>query len=552
MDRSSSSNFRTAILIFAAIAILFLARLVYLQIIVSDEYSANAQEARSIGFTTASHRGTIYDRNGNVLAVSVDSTTVYCNPSEVTDARYEAQMIADVFGGSYRDYEDILKSDSTMFAYIKRQADVDKAAELQEMGLDGIYFIGDSRREYPNGSIGAQVIGICDVDGNGICGLELQYDDILKGEDGTYSAERGMDGTPIPGGVHEDVKPIDGEDIMVSLDIKLQSIVEEALEEGVKANDPALGNSVVLDSETGEIYAICSYPYLDPYDLEKSEAGSDAVTAITQAIEPGSVFKTFTALSVLEERALSPEDELYVPSYISADGYVISDAHDRAAQMMTFGDILDKSSNVGISLCLNEVGFDKLYDVLGTMRFNEATGVDFPGEIEGIFHDKEDLSDAAMYNIAFGQGIAVTPLQIARAYAIILNDGVMTQPHFLIAMPQKGEWIEYESSQVIEDTEALATLRDMLRNVVLNGTGKLADIDGYEVAGKTSTAEIASEYGGYLNGVYNLCFTGFINNSSTPLVCFVGANRVGYEGTMTPVFHEIMSEAIDLYKVVPE
>lgn len=548
----TSSIFFVPVVIFLAIAAIFVLRLLYLQVLVAGEYSANASEVRTIRFDVTPHRGTIYDRNGIVLAVSVDSKTIYCNPSEVTNVDYEARKLAEILGGEKEDYEAKLTSDTSTFAYIKRQADIDVADRVKQEGLDGIYFIEESRREYPNGHVGGQVIGACDVDGNGICGLELQYDDILKGTPGTYSGERGERGTPIPGGVHEDVKAVDGEDIMISLDITLQEAVERCLENGLRGEkNKKQGSALLMDSETGDIFAACSYPFLDPSDLASSYVGSDNLTPVTMSIEPGSVFKAFTALSVLEENALAPTDELFVPSSLDADEYTITDAHERDDVTMSFSEILDKSSNVGISLALDKVGFKKLHGILRSLKFSEATDIDFPGEASGSLADVSQWSKVGGYNIGFGQGMTATPLQIVRAYGAIANEGIMVKPHFLISKPLSDEWMSYDNEKVLEDQSAIDKLVGMLRGVVIDGTGKDANIDGFEVVGKTSTAQIA-ESGGYAEERWNLCFTGFINNSNSPLVCFVGANDVDYEGNVSPIFHDIMIEAIDLCKIVPE
>lgn len=551
MTETQSRPLAAVKLIFFGIVALFLIRLVYLQVIVSGEYSANASEVRTINFDISPHRGTIYDRNGTVLAVSVDATTIYCNPVEVTNANYEAKKIASVLGGEEEKYLELLKKSSSTFVYIERQADVDKADRLKAMKLDGIYFISDSRREYPNGSIGGQVIGACDVDGNGICGLELQYDDILRGTPGVYSGERGVDGTPIPGGVHEDVAAVDGEDIMISIDIKLQDVAEQAVANWLEHNDSKIGSAVVMDSETGEIHAICSYPYLNPGDLANSVIGSDNLLPVTQAFEPGSVFKAFSALAVLEENAMAASDVMLVPAQLQADEYVITDAHERGDAYMTFSEILDQSSNVGISLAIDKVGFGKLYNTLRALKIDQQTGVDYPGEARSALTDVSQWSKVGGYNISFGQGVTATPLQVVRAYGAIANNGVMVEPHFLIAKPLTGEWPQHNTEQVLDNPEAIGKLISMLRGVVTDGTGKNAYIDGYDVVGKTSTAEIA-EAGGYAAEKWNLCFTGFIANSTSPLVCFVGANEVPYERNVSSVFHDIMVEAIDLYKIVPE
>lgn len=551
MSFTTIKAFKAAIFFFGIIVFAFLCRLIFLQIIVSAEYTANATEIRTINFPTSAHRGTIYDRNGTVLAVSVDSMSIYCNPVEVTNADYEARKLAEVLDGEKDEYKALLESDNRTFVYIVRKIDVVKAEQVKKFQLDGIYFIEESRREYPYGSIGGQIIGAVDIDGNGICGLEKQYDQILRGKDGIYSAERGEHGTPIPGGVHLDQAAVDGEDIMISLDIKMQDAAEKALEEGLKNNKPKKGSAVVMDSETGDIYAMCSYPYLNPADLKNSYIGSDRVTPIVQSFEPGSVFKAFSTLSVLQEGALSPDDVLFVPSEIQADEYTITDAHERPDREMSFNEILNVSSNVGISVALDKINAEKLYQNLKSLKFSEPTGVDFPGEDPGTMLDIKKWPKVVYYNIGFGQGMTATPLQIVRAYGAIANNGEITKPHFLIAKTQTNEWIEYGTERVLTDVDSIKTLREMLRGVVTSGTGKMADIPGYEVVGKTSTAQIAED-GGYAEDRWNLCFTGFIANSSSPLVCFVGANDVKYEGNMSPVFREIMLSAIDLYRIVPE
>ncbi len=535
---------------FLVFAVIFFGRLVFLQVIVSDHYTAMARETRMVSFETTPKRGTIYDRNGVILATSVDCLTVYCNPVEVTDAPSEARAIARVLGGKAADYLPALEKESTTFAYVKRQADMEAAETLRSMGLDGVYFINDSRREYPNGGVGGQVIGVCDVDGNGITGLELQYEDILAGTPGKYSAERGEKGAPIPGGVHEDVPAQDGEDIMITLDIKLQAKMEEALEEGIITYESKKGNACVIDGDNGEILAICSYPYLDPTDRENSVIGSENLTAITQPFEPGSIFKTVSALTVLEQHAMEPDTEIFVPAVLEANDYEITDSHFRFDEDMTLSTILNQSSNVGISLSTEKAGFEHLYDNIVDFGLVETTGVDYPGESAGKLPDFEDWGKIIAYNISFGQGLTTTPLHMASFYGMIAADGLKTQPHFLMSKPQTNETVTYETEQLITDQESIDKLKDMLCGVVQQGTGTDAAIDGYDIAGKTSTAEIA-ENGTYADDRYNLCFAGFINNSSSNIACFVSVNDVQYEGRVASVFHDIMAEAIDLYNIVP-
>ncbi len=549
---AADSN-RASVLVafFALLALLFFGRLFYLQVIVSGQYSAMAQETRTVSFDTTPRRGTIYDRNGTVLATSVDATTIYANPAEVDDPAGEAAKLAEVLGGEAADYQEKLSQESTTFVYLKRQADVEVAAQVKQLGLKGVYFIADTRREYPCGRIGGQVIGFCNVDGEGITGLELQYDDVLSGTPGTYSAERGQNGIPIPGGVHEETPAVDGQDIMISIDIQLQEYVEERLEQGAKDISAEGGTAVVMDGGTGEIYAAATLPYLNPADMSTVEEGADQLKAVTQAYEPGSVFKTVSTMTLLETDSMKPDDTLFCPAVIEADGYKVSDSHERDDATFTLREILDQSSNVGISLSVEKMGFDKLYDHIKTYNLNEPTGVDYPGEASGTLQPFDKWARITGYNVSFGQGIAVTPLQITRFYGALVNDGVEVTPHFLINLPQTGETPTYATEDVIENKSAIPTMVDMLKTVVTDGTGKPAQIEGFSVAGKTSTAEVA-EGGKYKEDVYNLCFTGFLADSSSQLVCFVGANEVPGTGNVAGVFKDIMTCAIDRFKIMPE
>ena len=559
------------VLLFAAVALIVFFRLFYLQVIVAGEYSQQAEDARLVNIDVDARRGTIYDRNGTVLAISVDATTVYCNPSEVNDAGRAAQLVSQVLGGEISDYLESLSQASLSFAYLAQKIDVDKGEELKslldEEGIKGVYFLDDTRREYPNGQVGGQIVGACkvavDEDSGteyytGISGLEAYYDDILSGTPGKYVAERGQYGVPIPGGVHEDTPAVDGQDIVISLDITLQGYLEERLAQGVEEVEGTGGNAVVMDAGTGEIYAAASLPYFNPADRSVVEEGSTQLKSVTDLLEPGSIFKTVSTLALLETGAMGPDDELFCPAYITADGYTISDAHDRGDQTMTLRQILDQSSNVGISLAVEKMGFQELYDHIVEYGLHSDTGIDYPGEGEadtdalGYLVPFEDWSRVTAYNVSFGQGISVTPMQMIRFYGAINNDGVACTPHFLVSKPQTGEVAQFETEQIVENTSVLPTMIDMLKTVVTDGTGKDAAIEGFEVAGKTSTAEIYDEEnGGYRDGVYNLCFTGFLADSSSQLVCFVGANEVPYERNVTPIFKDIMSTAIDRFKITP-
>ena len=579
--------------IFAIFAAVFFLRLVYLQVIVAGDYSAQAQAQRTSYLTIEPRRGTIYDRNGVVLATSVDATTIYVDPTEVTDVNMTAQLLADSLGGQASDYLGKVTANNTRYSVIKRKADTSVGDDLQSRVTErvaeaqkqenvrakdageqaqtvqsGIHFVTESRREYPNGQVAGQVVGACsigvDEDKNreyyyGICGLEKQYNDVLSGTPGYYEAEYGRSGQAIPGGVHEQVDAVDGQDIVVSIDINLQRDVEEYLTNGCKDLGAASGSAVLMDGSTGEIYAAASLPLFNPADRSEVKEGAMQLKCVTDLFEPGSIFKSVSTMAILETGTLTPDSELFCPASITADGYTISDAHERGDATFTLREILDQSSNVGISLATEQMGFDELYNHIVKYNLHSTTGVDYPGEGEegtdalGMLAPLEQWSAVQAYNVSFGQGVSVTPLQMTRFYGAIVNSGVECVPHFLLSMPQSGYTPVYETEDVIENKDAIGDMQSMLKTVVTDGTGKLAAIDGYNVAGKTSTAEIYDEEnGGYRKNVYNLAFTGFLADSSSKLVCFVGANEVPGNRVVTPIFKDIMTSAIDRFGITSE
>ena len=546
-----SNRFRVLLVFFGIVLLLLVGRLVQLQIILADDYSTQAANSRTVSVELSPRRGTIYDRNGKVLASDVQATTIYCNPKEITDVKSTAEKLAGVLGGDASIYEGPLSTENTTFAYVKRKVDQDKGEEVQALGLDGIYFLDDMKRVYPYGSIAGQILGLVDVDGNGQTGLELYYDSILKGEPGKLVLQQGAYGMPIPGGTEVDEPAKDGQDIILSIDIDMQQYVEERLAKGVSDIGGEDGSAVLYDADSGDIIAIASTPYLDPSDRSNIEEGATSVKAITTQFEPGSIFKTASFCAMLEAGGITAQTTVDCPVYLEADEYKISDAHERAATTMTAAEVLAQSSNVGTSLLVQQhLGFNGLYDKIRKYGLNDATGVDYPGEAEGYLTNVSTWSLIQSYNVTFGQGISLSPLMITRFYgAIASGTGVAHTPHFLISKPSSGEEVTWNSEQIIDNTDAIAPLTDMLVGVVENGTGKTAAVEGYTTAGKTGTAEYADDTGSYVKNMYNLDFVGFLPNATSNLVCFVGVNHVPYERNTCEVFKDIMTEASSRYKI---
>ena len=561
VSRGSNRAF-VVVVLFGVIALIFFARLVFLQVIVADSWAADAEKSRTISYPLEPRRGTIYDRNGHVLAISVDATTVYVNPKEVEEPGVTSRAVAETLGGSPADYiDDISRNERAAYIRIASKVDVDKAQALKEKELPGLYFVDDMRREYPYGQTGGQVIGACSVAVDeeknreyyeGICGLELYYDTILAGTVGYYEAEVGADGTPIPGGVHESTKqPVEGQDIVISLDIEFQEEVEKSLGDGLKRIGTKGGSAVVMDATNGEIYAAASVPFFNPADRSEVPEGSMQLKPATNLFEPGSIFKTVSATAILEAEAMTPDTEVFCPAYLEADGYIVADAHERDDITYTFRDIIKYSSNVGISLSVEDnLGFAPFYDDILKYRFNQLTGIDYPGEQLGYLLDFDRWSRVQGINVTFGQGISMNAMQIVAFYGALINDGVMQTPHFLVRKPQTNEVPTYETHEIIDNKSAIPPMLSMLESVVTDGTGTDAQIEGYTVAGKTSTAEIYDEVnGGYREDAYNLAFNGFILDSNSPFVCFVGGDAVSGDRPVVFIFHDIMEAAINRYNI---
>ena len=550
----SANNFdlhwRTGLLLglFAIIAIVLLVRIVFLCVVAADEYSKEASDSRLTEITVEARRGTIYDRNGNILACSVDATTIYAVPSEVADAPGTATILAALLGKDAKDLEEKLSGSST-FAYISRKEKVEVANQVRDMNLPGIYFLEDSRREYPYGEAGGTVIGFVNMDGKGASGLEAYYDSILKGADGVRRVERGTQGVVISSSANNQVSAVDGQDIMVSIDIEMQIQLENTCKTW-KDKLEVQTQAMLMDATTGEIYAAASTPALNPSKTDNIETGATELSLVSGAYEPGSIFKTVSGLSVLEAGAFGVEDTIDCPATIEADGYEVSDSHARGDVTYTFREVMQYSSNVGISLITGEkLGFRKFYDTVLEYGFGEETGVDYPGESAGYVTNIDTWSTIQRYNVTFGQGLSATPLQMSRVYGALVNGGVACTPHFLIAYPKTGDVPEYQTQEIIHNKKSIEDMTSMLQTVVSDGTAKDAQIDGFEPAGKTGTAEVANDEGGYYDDKYNVSFVGYLPNTTSNFVCFTGSIEEPREGNVSGMFRDIMSSAISRYNI---
>lgn len=554
---SGDDGIRTIAFALSLVALVVVARLIWLQVFQAGSLSRAAEAQRSNIITLHAKRGTIYDRDGNVLAVNEDCKTIYANPHEIEDPVEAARVVASVFDESSNEYLDELNANSS-FVYLRRQVDDKVADELKKKLADakivGIYFLEDTRRVYPYGSVAGQVLGAVGVDGDGLSGLELYYDDILSGTDGQMILETGAGGVPIAGAAAETTPAVNGTDIVISLDIDVQRVAEEKIAEAVKTYTADSGSVMVTDPNTGDIVAACSTPLLDLQNLSEAEMEAYAMKPVSSSYEPGSIFKVLTAAIGVEAGLMNAETTWSIPAEVQAGDGFVSDVDDRDYTMdMSLREMMRRSSNAGLSLIGQEViGAERFAAGLQDFQIGELTGIDFPGESAGIVKTLDEYDGSTLGNMAFGQGLAMPMVQMVKAVGSIANGGTLYTPHFLLA--KGGEEVTWKSQGRSVSEETCAEVTDIMRTVVDEGTAMDADIEGYDVAAKTGTGQqVDEEHGGYLADSFVSSLIGFANADDAQVLVYVGLNGTAYHGSAAgPTFSAIMSEALSDMGVRPE
>jgi cell division protein FtsI (penicillin-binding protein 3) len=539
------------LLAFAAIAV----RLVWIQVVVAPAYSAKATAQRFRDVELPPRRGTIYDREGEPLAVSVEARTVFASPNLITDTTATAKALAGALGGSAKEYQRKLEKDSG-FEYIARKVDLDRAVELEKLQLRGIGFLDDYRRLYPSGELGCHVLGFVGVDATGLAGIEAYYDETLAGTPGVILGERDPHGDPIPGGIQKVIDPAHGHDVVLSIDKDIQYQAQLELASAVKQFAAKAGSVIIMNPRNGEIYAMASVPGFDPNEYGKAKPEAMRNRPITDPYEPGSTMKCMTAAAVIEEGLYTPESMFELPSVIRVGDRTIHESHGRGAVRWSLTEIVTNSSNVGTVKLGLKLGKKRLYNSLKAFGLTERTGVDVGGDTTGLLPPTSQWSSSSIGNIPFGQGVSVTPLQLSRALAGIANGGEMPTPHFLLEVPgSKYPPRAWPLKRAIS-AETAQQVNTMLEQVVTDGTGTEAAVRGYSVAGKTGTAQKAVPGGrGYSGGKYVGSFIGYLpSQDPRVLVCVtIDEPRNGYYGgtVAAPTFSRLAQFTVAHLKIPP-
>jgi cell division protein FtsI (penicillin-binding protein 3) len=503
--------------------------------------------------TVPAHRGTIYDRNGVELALGERTVTVYANPMQIRDPRAVAMAVGRTLGEDPARILELLSDRSRGFVYLVRKADAHLAETLRRQEIVGIGFFPEERRTYPLRDVASEVIGYAGTDNHGLSGLELSLERVLAGRDGRRTVVRDPFGNSLD--VIDASEAEDGRDVHLTLDNTLQRHVERVLAATRERWRARATSAVVLDPRTGGVLAMAVEPGFDGNRYADVHRELQRNRAVTDTYEPGSTLKVVTLAAVLESGMVSPTTSYTLPPSIQVSDRVIHESTERGTETMTVAEILSQSSNVGTVTLALGLGRERLAEWIDRFGFGHRTGIEYPGETPGIVVPVEQWSGSSIGTMPIGHGIAVTPIQMATAYAAIANDGVAPQPHVVERV--EGEPPPRRGRRRIISTTVARQLTGMLRGVVEDGSGTEARVPGYFVAGKTGTAAKPDRVnGGYSDTRYVGSFVGFVPANDARLVVLVTVDepqRTIWGGTVAaPAFREIAQFALRYLQVPPD
>ena len=531
------------------------ARLVVLQVWEHDSLVARAERQQMRTVPAPAKRGEIFDRRGRLLAYSVDADTVYAVPTDIGEVGATLTALCGALDCSKKEREGLADrlAKPRAFVYVKRRVTPAEAARVAALGLDGVGFMKESKRFYPNRELAAHVLGFVGVDNVGLHGIEAAYDTIVRGRAGTlliqtdarHQAFSRLERTPTAGGAIE-----------LTIDDQLQFIVERELAAGVARNHADGASAVVMDPATGEILAMANWPTFNPNDYNASSEEAQRNRAVQDLYEPGSTFKIVTASAAFEEQIVTPQTLVDTTGgSIKFGTSVVHDTHDYG--VLSFTDVLVKSSNVGAIKIGLRLGPERLGLYVNRFGFGRPTSGDFPGENPGIVWNPSKLTERALASMSMGYQVGVTPLQMAAAVSAVANGGTLYEPRLLREVVHDGVRTRVVPKAVRRAIlpETAATVTSIMEQVVTEGTGREAQLPGFTVAGKTGTA--AKLVGGrYSTSNYNASFVGFVPSRSPALTIVVVVDTpraLGHTGGLAaaPIFSRIAEAALRQLGVAP-
>ncbi len=544
---------------------LFGARLFQLQGVDSKAYASRAEAAGLVSIDLPAKRGRILDRNGVPLAQSIAGLMIVADPTRTTpNAEAIAKILADRLHMDYFDLLSRLTKKNTRFVYVARRVPSTLASsvmeELKKHEYAGVDTRPDPLRTYPAGDVAANLIGFMGDEGKPMAGLELNFDKLLAGKDGQETYEVGG-GNRIPLGDNSQVKPVDGNDLRLTIDRDVQWYSQRVLRQAVQATQAQSGSAVVLDSQTGELLALADYPSFDPNKPAKSPKAHLGSSSLSDVYEPGSVEKVLTAAALLDAGKVTPRTRIKVPSELPVLDRKIGDWFDHGLIRLTMAGVVARSSNIGTAMAASEFTPEQLWSYLTMFGLGQRTDVGMPGETKGLLPAADIWSPLSLAQIAFGQGVSVNALQMTSAVNALANGGELVSPSLVQgrATTATGNEVGTDTTRrqrAVSERAAVQTAQMMeLVTTPDVGTAPGAGIEGYRVAGKTGTAQQAGEKCQCYDGSIAVSFAGFAPADKPRFTVYVVVKkpRAGASGggTAGPVFRKIMSYVLQKYAVPP-
>jgi cell division protein FtsI (penicillin-binding protein 3) len=521
-------------------------RATWLGTVRSGSLSERAVSQQIEDLKVSAPRGTIFDRHGVELAVSEDAVTVFANPFLIDNPAAVAKRLAPLIGRREEDLLPKLSDRDAGFVYLRRKMDASQGQKVEQLEIEGIGTMLEPKRTYPQGYLASQVIGSVGTDNYGLAGLEHARNAQLRGEDGERRWVKDALGEPVS--MVEVERAEAGDDLHLTLDAAIQERTEAILNEVGQTYQPAGATAVVMDPRTGEVLALANWPRVDPNDVGEAPGYARQNRAIQASYEPGSTFKAITVSGALEEKLVEPETQLAVPPTLQVADRTIGEAHEGGGGTLTVADIVARSSNVGSVMIGLKLGAERFDRWVRRFGFGRPTGIDLPGEQRGIVLRPRDYSGSSMGNMPIGQGIAVTPIQMAAAYTAIANHGLLREPYVVAGDRRPPQ-------RVLSKRNADRVSRMLEGVLAAGGTAEEAQVDGYRLAGKTGTAEKA-ENGGYSKTDFVASFIGYAPARNPRLLVAVMVDEPRgqiYGGVVAaPAFERIMEFALPYLKIPPQ
>jgi len=538
--------------LFIAASILIVYKLISIQYVYASKYKSFAEYQHMEELVVNAKRGKILDRNGIELSTSLIEKTVYANPKIVISPERESEALSEILDLDVDLIKSKLENKDLGFVYIKRQIDSETAELISQLNLPGIYIQNENKRYYPQNDLASSIIGFTGLDNNGLSGIELQYEKILRGVDGKYVIEKDVYGNIIPGSKNNYIAPVYGGDIILTIDSQIQYIMQKKIEEVAKSYDAVGAIGVVMNPQNGEVYAMAGYPGFDLNHYQDYDQSFYKNPGISFTYEPGSTFKIVNISSAIDNGCISPDQTFNLPPSIKVGDKIIKEIFRTYNIKYTTGEIIKYSSNVGAVTSALAMGKQIFYESIKEFGFSQPTGIDLPGEEAGLFYNYKDWSASTIGALAIGQSISVTPIQLLRATCVIANGGYLVTPFIVREIMLQNENIEFQTVEEkirIIGAETAEAVKDMMLSCIEDGTGKRAQIEGVKVCGKTGTAQKANKNGiGYSEGRIITSFIGFApyDNPQVAIIIVIdephGPENEVWGGTVAaPIFKEIMS-----------